>query len=149
MIMTELSIPGFLASGHLGPIHLGMPERDVRAALGEPTDTGGTSKKYRRPTIWRYGKNIEIIFAPEQRAVMMILVDFWGSRDLSAGSSLLIASGGIVGGMLREQFLDLLSLRKLRHEEKKGEGDTARIVVENRVSAIFGTDDRLVKLIAS
>ena len=32
-----------------------MSSDDLRAALGEPDDVGGTSRKYRKPAIWVYG----------------------------------------------------------------------------------------------
>lgn len=153
--MIELSIPEFLATGNLGPIRLGASEHDVKAALGEPADTGGTSRKHRRPTIWLYGDNIQIIFGPDERAVVMILIDFWREQQPAARPPLRIVTGGIGAGLSREDFLELLASRRLSYEERQTESSSTSIIVENKVSAIFSTDGAapgtygLIKLIAS
>ena len=45
----------------LRKIHIGMTREEVVAALGKPDDTGGTSRKYRTPSIYKYG-DIELFF---------------------------------------------------------------------------------------
>jgi hypothetical protein len=37
-------------------IHIGMTKADVRNLLGPPDAWGGTSRKYKEPCIWLYGK---------------------------------------------------------------------------------------------
>ncbi len=153
--MVEISILEFLASGQLGPISLGMLEADVQSVLGDPTDKGGTSRKYRRPSIWLYGKNVEVVFDPKQRSVAMILVSFWGDYELAGGESFRIASDGIRGGMSRDEFVRVLASRGLGYEQKRVDSDALTLDVGNRVSAIFGAEGtelgtfRLNKLIAS
>lgn len=44
-------------------IRVGMTREEVVAALGPPDDTGGTSRKYRTPAIYKYG-DIELHFEP-------------------------------------------------------------------------------------
>jgi hypothetical protein len=38
-----------------GRIRLGMTREEVRSLLGDPDDTGGASRKYKHPCIWKYG----------------------------------------------------------------------------------------------
>ena len=42
---------------------IGMTRDEVVAALGPPDDMGATSRKYRTPSIYRYGR-IEVCFEP-------------------------------------------------------------------------------------
>jgi hypothetical protein len=46
-----------------------MTREQLRALLGEPDAIGGTSRKYRRPRIWKYG-NIEYHFVGESLALI-------------------------------------------------------------------------------
>ena len=51
-----------LHTGEFGPVRLGMKREEIRELLGEPDDTGGTSRKHRIPQIWKYGE-VELHFA--------------------------------------------------------------------------------------
>jgi hypothetical protein len=42
-----------------------MTRNEVVAAIGEPDDTGGTSRKHRTPSIFKYGR-IELFFEASQ-----------------------------------------------------------------------------------
>jgi hypothetical protein len=44
-------------------ISIGMTREEVVEALGPPDDVGGTSRKYRTPSIYKYG-DIELHFEP-------------------------------------------------------------------------------------
>ena len=44
-------------------IRIGMTRGEVIAALGPPDDVGGTSRKHRTPSIFKYGE-IELFFEP-------------------------------------------------------------------------------------
>lgn len=46
-----------------GRIRIGMTRAEVIEALGPPDDVGGTSRKYRTPSIFKYGE-IELHFEP-------------------------------------------------------------------------------------
>jgi len=46
----------------ISKVQLGMCRITVEALLGKPDDTGGTSRKYRLPAIWKYG-DVELHFA--------------------------------------------------------------------------------------
>jgi len=47
----------------LSRVCVGMTRDEVVAALGPPDDMGGTSRKYRTPRVYRYGR-IEVYFEP-------------------------------------------------------------------------------------
>jgi hypothetical protein len=47
----------------LAKIRVGMSREEVVAALGQPDDVGGTSRKYKTPSIYKYGE-IELFFEP-------------------------------------------------------------------------------------
>ena len=49
----------------LARVRIGMTREEVLAALGPPDDTGGTSRKYRSPCIYRFGR-IELHFEPRK-----------------------------------------------------------------------------------
>jgi hypothetical protein len=44
-------------------LRVGMTREEVAEAVGPPDDTGGTSRKYKTPAIFRYGQ-IELCFQP-------------------------------------------------------------------------------------
>ena len=47
----------------LSRVSVGMTRDEVVAALGPPDDMGGTTRKYRTPRVYRYGR-IEVYFEP-------------------------------------------------------------------------------------
>ena len=47
----------------LSRVRIGMTRDEVVAALGPPDDTGVTSRKYRTPSVYLYGR-IEVFFEP-------------------------------------------------------------------------------------
>jgi hypothetical protein len=51
-----------------------MSREQVRNLLGEPDDTGITSRKYRTPSIWKYG-DVELHFVPGQDRLILIFLD--------------------------------------------------------------------------
>lgn len=44
-------------------VRIGMTRDEVLGSLGPPDDVGGTSRKYRTPSVFRYGRT-EIHFEP-------------------------------------------------------------------------------------
>src|SRR4051812_10797260 len=69
--MVRVDLQTFLTSGELGPVVLGMSRAALRAALGPPGDDGGTSRRQRNPTIWRYG-DLEFHFAGDTLALVFL-----------------------------------------------------------------------------
>jgi len=51
----EVSLREFLETGRLGRLHVGVTREQVVDLLGSPEEAGGTSRKHRRPSIFRYG----------------------------------------------------------------------------------------------
>jgi len=47
----------------LSRVSVGMTRDEVVAALGPPDDMAGTTRKYRTPRVYRYGR-IEVYFEP-------------------------------------------------------------------------------------
>jgi hypothetical protein len=57
--MPSASFEGWWANvrraGDICPLRLGASRDDVRALLGQPDVVGGTSRRYRTPSVWKYG----------------------------------------------------------------------------------------------
>ena len=51
-----------------GRIRLGMTRQELEAVLGVPDYAGGTTRKYRIPSIWKYG-DVEFVF-PAARSLL-------------------------------------------------------------------------------
>lgn len=58
-----LTMSGHTPDAILAKVTLGMSRERVVAALGEPDAAGGTSRKYRTPSIYKYGQ-IELWLGP-------------------------------------------------------------------------------------
>ncbi len=71
---VAISLLDWLRTGCFGPLRFGQTRAAVALCLGPPDDVGGTSRKYRRPTIWRYGA-FELYFSPGGDALRGILAD--------------------------------------------------------------------------
>jgi hypothetical protein len=50
-----------------GQIREGMTRAELRALLGDPDDVGCTSRKYKEPSIWKYGE-VEFAFPAARSA---------------------------------------------------------------------------------
>jgi hypothetical protein len=92
---VNVSLLEFLRTGQLGPVRLGMDREALRAALGEPELTGGTSRKYPRPSIWKYG-SMEFFFPPQGEGLWMIFTDDF---PLAGGAGLHLEPGWLRGGL--------------------------------------------------
>src|SRR5690242_18592219 len=64
MIQKLDTISDFIAKGR---VRLGMTRAELHGILGPPDDEGGTSRKYRIPSIYKYG-DVQFVF-PDARAV--------------------------------------------------------------------------------
>jgi hypothetical protein len=60
-----VSLQRLLKSGHFGELRAGMAAQQVRGLLGDPDTTGGTSRRYPRPSIYLYG-TVELWFSRQQ-----------------------------------------------------------------------------------
>ena len=68
-----VSLQEFAKTGAFGPVKLGMTQSDIRFLFGEPDAEGGTSRKRRRPSIWKYG---DYEFTFERRTWTLALIHF-------------------------------------------------------------------------
>ena len=71
---VAVSLLDWLRTGCFGPLRLGQTRAAVALFLGPPDDVGGTSRRYRRPTIWKYG-DFELYFSPGGDALSGIQTD--------------------------------------------------------------------------
>ncbi len=65
------------------PAGLGATRDELRHLFGEPDDTGGTSRRRRVPTIWRYGA-IEYHFGNDGRVWLIYTEDEGGTPRVLA-----------------------------------------------------------------
>jgi len=56
----------------LRKVRKGMSREDVKEALGEPEAEGGTSRKYKTPSIYKYG-NIQLFFEPYKAGKLLTI----------------------------------------------------------------------------
>lgn len=64
---VEFSVGGFLRSGALGPLHIGISEANVTKLLGKPSDVSVRGL----PRILKYG-NVQLTFSDDKLSVIAI-----------------------------------------------------------------------------
>ena len=74
----------FKETGNIAPLRLGCTREDVLALFGEPDATATTSRKHRKPAIWKYGE-LEFHFSTGDKDVLILLYSEHadGSVDVS------------------------------------------------------------------
>jgi len=135
-----VNLKEFLQTHKLGEIHLGQREHDVAAILGEPDCVGGTSRKYRRPSIWKYG-DIELFFDYQMRQISLISINFWEDRYPSGGASIQLDPWIIRGGLrpdelilqLNKEGIDFCDVEPINPE-------TRQLLVNSAITMIFNND---------
>ena len=70
----RVSLKDFAVTGDFGPVKAGFTPVSLEAVLGEPEATGGTSRRHRRPVIWKYG-DIEFHFARPDGELCLVHLD--------------------------------------------------------------------------
>jgi hypothetical protein len=68
------------------PVGYGATREELRRLLGEPHIVGGTSRRQRVPTIWKYG-DVEYHFGTDGRVSLIYLEDADGTPHVLAGPS--------------------------------------------------------------
>jgi hypothetical protein len=105
----KVSLERFLRTGQFGEVVFGMSPQQVREHLGEPDDTGGTSRKYSHPSIYLYG-TVEIWFSRTPTyGVIGIYWDVEGKGAFCLPSCCEIEDWDITPGMLQTEIELLLS----------------------------------------
>ena len=62
----------FKSTGDVCPLRLGDTREQVKAVLGEPDSTGGTSRKNMVPAIWRY-EEVEFHFGAKANETLSLI----------------------------------------------------------------------------
>ncbi len=70
----KVSLKSLIETGGFGPVRLGMNREQVENCLGAPDDVGGTSRKYPKPSSWKYG-DMEFHFVPGADSLLLIHLD--------------------------------------------------------------------------
>lgn len=100
--MVTISLKNFVQTGRFGSVALGQSRAQVRTSLGEPDDLGGTSRKHRKPAIWKYG-SFELHFPPPGDSLSLIHVDHF---DIQLGGRNVIVEPWIMRGDLPQDALE-------------------------------------------
>ena len=80
----NVSLKELIQTGRFGSVILGMSRAQVESSLGVPDDVGGSSRKYRKPPIWKYG-DVELHFVPGGDSLFLIHLDDF---DVPSGGKL-------------------------------------------------------------
>ena len=108
--MIQVSLKDFIRTGDFAGVRLGSTEAEVKALLGEPDDVGGTSRRQRRPLIWKYG-DFEFHFPPDGDRLWMIFIDEF---DIPRGGRTLALDPWIIRRDLpRAELVSALAALKL------------------------------------
>jgi len=67
----------FGETGDICPVKLGCTRDELRALFGEPDSVGGTSRKHKRPGIWKYG-DLEFHFEKDKTDALCLI---WSDTD--------------------------------------------------------------------
>ena len=90
--MIEVSLKDFVRTGDFGGLRLEVTEAEILALLGEPDRAGGTSRRRRRPLVWKYG-DLELHFEPDDDRLKRIYIDDF---DIPRGSRTLVLDPWII-----------------------------------------------------
>ena len=83
---ASVSMRAFLRSGEFGPIRLGDSVDSLSDVFGEPSDTGGTSRRHRTPGIWKYG-DIEFHLTSDRKRIRLIFCDTFEQLQVGSAAS--------------------------------------------------------------
>ena len=136
----KVSLKEFLRTLKLGKIHLGMHEDDVTAILGKPDFLGGSTRKYRKPSLWAYG-NIELIYDYDTRLLDLILINFWGPQYPSGGTAIELDPWVIRGGLQPGELIPLLDEEGINHLDVEPiNPGTRQMLVNSAITMIFNNE---------
>ncbi|MBX7224056.1 MAG: hypothetical protein K1Y36_29340 [Blastocatellia bacterium] len=137
MISEIISLKEFFKTSRLGPIHLGLTQAALRELWGEPDDQGGTSRKYRKPALWKYG-DIEFCFDRQTWELDLILLNFWEPVVPSGGRAINLDPWVIHGGMEPNDLLTHFQQERWSYwEVEPFSPGTRHFVVNSTVTLVF------------
>ena len=135
------SLRHFLRTGELAGIHLGLHEDEVAELLGKPDAVGGTSRKYRKPSLWKYG-DIELVFDRQTRELCLIVINFWEPKIPSGGDAINLNPWIIKGGLRLSQLTSFLADEGIEYCEVQSINFGARqLLVGSSITLIFNEDE--------
>ncbi len=70
----RVSLKDFAVTGNFGPVGAGFTPVRLEALFGEPEATGGTSRRWRRPLIWKYG-DLDFHFSGPDGVLVLVHLD--------------------------------------------------------------------------
>ena len=112
----RVSLNDFARTGALGPVLAGFTPTQREAVFGPPEATGGTSRRRRQPTIWKYG-DIEFHFLWPDGTLCLIHLDrFSGEAGCPVGwGGLEIDPWIIREGLPRDCFIAALEAEGIQY----------------------------------
>ncbi|MGL5098221.1 MAG: hypothetical protein ACRDD1_21755, partial [Planctomycetia bacterium] len=100
-----VSLREFVAFGAFGPMVPGCTPTDLEAVFGPPEATGGTSRRHRRPAIWKSG-DARFYFGRSGRLYLVHLDTFTGLVGAPKGwDGLKLDSWCVREGLTIDEFL--------------------------------------------
>jgi len=131
----RISQRDFLVTGNLNGIALGSTVGLITELLGAPTDTGGTSRRHRRPSIYVYG-NIE--FFVHQKPPFTCFAIWWYSKR---GEFILVEGESAIDvilhpGMSKVDVIDALHHANIEFIEELDQ-PSPTLVVPNGARLVF------------
>lgn len=130
----------FLQTLKLGEIHLDQHEDEVASILGKPDYVGGTSREYRRPSLWKYG-DIEMYLDHETREVNSIVINLWKPEYPNGGYAIQLDPWIIKGGLRPDEFMRQLDKNGIDYcEVEPINYETRQLLVSSAITMIFNND---------
>jgi len=135
------SLKHLLRACELGRVRLGMHEGEVAALLGTPDAVGGTSRKYRKPSLWVYG-DVELFFDRQTRRLRLMVINFWEPKIPSGGEAINLDPWVIRGGLPFSGLTRALDREGIEYRETEPVNfGTRQLSVGSRITLIFNEDE--------
>lgn len=138
---ASVSLKSLLRTGHFGNIKLGLDRNDVAQLLGKHDDVGGTSRKYSRPGIWKYG-DVELFFDRQTERLSLIVINFWEPKIPTGGVGIHLDPWIIAGGLRMSDLQAALQAEGITYEELRPiQPGTRQLMVNSSSSFVFKEDE--------
>src|SRR6185312_12274771 len=119
-LSVRVSLKDFATTGDFGPVKPGFTAVSLEAIFGKPEATGGTSRRHRRPAIWKYG-DIEFTFARPHGELCLVHLDRFSDPDGSpeGWGELVIEPWVIKEGLPRDSFIATIEEAGLKYTVRR------------------------------
>jgi len=131
--MKRVSVLAWLRTGTFGPVALGATRSQVQLASGEPDDSGGTSRRRRTPSIWKYG-DIELHFGVDGRVCLVYLDHF---QVPTGGAAIDLDPWVLRGGLPREDVARHLTAEHIAFRVLGDSGNDVHLVLPADITLTF------------